>query len=532
MRDDRQFPNLISEDVMKDKLIFNGTIISGQREDTGNGNAMVIRDEKVLHLGSLHECEQIASSEHVRVDLNGDTVVPGFNDSHCHLIETGAQLNTRDLSSMRKSEITEYLFSSKMYEENTSPRIGMGLEDGGFYQMKEEGMEDTPYHLPLILFHRSGHAAVANAPAVRSLGIQYAARDGLWHLERGKGAKSAYVIHEPYECPGILNLLQQRNRRDDRLSVNVETALTSYRNAGITSIQDNTWDPVILRYLALMARGISICSWAKGDDPESAWNMGGGIDLPLNIHIGPVKFFLDGAFSNKTAWLCDPYEGEGNWCGEGKSSREIAAFSAPFIKDRRQLAFHAIGDRAVNELCDAMEALQKRYPWIPELRIRIEHAQLIKDSDYERIRNLGMVVSCQPSACASPEKDLSLLGEDRMHKVCPHKRILNEGIPMAFGGDFPFESHMDPLAGIEQVCSRTVAESLSAHEALSAYTLGSAYAEKKEAEKGTLSKGMFADFCILSGNPISQNLGNCRVERVFYRGFEITTRPQKLSISA
>ena len=532
MLDDRYFPTFKSEDVMKDKLIFNGTIISGQREGTGKTNAIVVRGEKVLHLGSLQECERIISPEHVRVDLNGNTVVPGFNDSHCHLIETGAQLNTRDLSSMSKSEITEYLFSANKYDENTSPRIGMGLEDDGFHQMKEEGMEDTPDHLPLILFHRSGHVAVANVPAVRSLGIQNAERGGLWHLEKGEKAESAYVIHEPYECPGILNLLQRRNRTDDRLSANVETALTAYRNAGITSIQDNTWDPEILRYLALMARGISICSWAKGDDPESAWDMGSGIDLPSNITLGPVKFFLDGAFSNKTAWLCDPYEGERNWCGEGKSSQEIAAFSAPFIEARRQLAFHAIGDRAVSELCDAMEALQKRYPWIPELRIRIEHAQLIKDSDYERIRSLGMVVSCQPSACASPEKDLSLVGEDRMHKVCPHKRILNEGIPLAFGGDFPFESHMDPLVGIKQVCNRAAAESLSAREALSAYTLGSAYAERKETEKGNLSKGMFADFCVLSRNQISGNLGDSRVERVFYKGFEITTRPQKLAISA
>ena len=142
-----------------------------------------------------------------------------------------------------------------------------------------------------------------------------------------------------------------------------------------------------------------------------------------------------------------------------------------------------------------------RYPKLKDLRIRIEHAQLIRPADIERITRLGVLVAAQPSALASPGKDEALLVRARALAAYPYRSLLEAGARLSFGSDIPGESGCDPLAAIAMAASREGSERIRPEEALRCYTEGSAYAEFAEDRKGAIKAGMLADFAVLSGDP-------------------------------
>ena len=162
-----------------------------------------------------------------------------------------------------------------------------------------------------------------------------------------------------------------------------------------------------------------------------------------------------------------------------------------------------------------------------ELRIRIEHAQLIRPGDIPRLRELGILVSAQPTALENPAKDRLLLGPERALRAYPYRSLLDAGVHLSFGSDIPGESNCDPIRSIHMVANREGPERISAEEALRCYTVGSAYAEFSEARKGILAIGMFADFTVLSQDITSvprERIGDTVVEETVVGGRTVYRR--------
>jgi predicted amidohydrolase YtcJ len=487
---------------MFEKLFYNAEIAGKDHRQT----AMLVRGQEIIAVGSREYCLTKAGNEIQQIDCEGSTIVPGFTDSHCHLVETGDALLQPDLKGRSMADLIVIIQKTCSTESSELPAIVMGIDDYQFNELKLQSKNPFASNNGILLFHTSGHCAIADRNASR-------------FLHRTPNGEGPVVIDEPYEDSQILMILQKRKQHDIHMAKSIHKAVEYYQSCGTTSVQDNTWDPEVYRYLSQMIRGIDITSWAKGEDPESVSSITHGSAASENISTGPLKFFLDGAFYNKTAWLSEPYNNTENWYGQGLPSADIIKRIEPFIAHKKQCIFHAEGDRAISELCTALENLLPLYPWIPELRTRIEHAQLINDTDYERIRNLGMVISVQPGACSNPERDISILGEGRANEAYPHKKIIEEGIPLAFGSDFPYEEIIDPFEGLNMVTRRTLGESLELEEALKVYTEGSAYADFSENRKGSIEPGFQADFFITSENPaIEINTGKDAIEEVYSRG--------------
>jgi predicted amidohydrolase YtcJ len=171
------------------------------------------------------------------------------------------------------------------------------------------------------------------------------------------------------------------------------------------------------------------------------------------------------------------------------------------IRQQRQLALHAIGDRAIRHFLDTLEDIKEAKTRVRALRFRLEHAQLIAPRDLERLADWGILLAVQPSALINLKKDQGLLGEERAEKAYPFKSILEAGIPLSFGSDVPGESQFMPLELIHLAVNRQTGEKITPYEALEAYTKGSAYAEFMESEKGTLTPGKLADCVVLSEDP-------------------------------
>ena len=237
---------------------------------------------------------------------------------------------------------------------------------------------------------------------------------------------------------------------------------------------------------------------------------------------GPWKYFLDGTFSTRTAWLMEPYADEPENRGMRDDTFEkLEDLLTQAARHRRQLAFHAIGDRSVHEFVNTFENLQKKFPWMRDLRTRLEHAQLIHEADISRIRDLGILISAQPSAMGTPEKDITLLGKDRAEKAYAYRSLLDRGVQLSFGSDMPGEPTFDPLLAIHYVVNRTGTERVSAREALVCYTRGSAYAEFKEKEKGSIEAGKLADLTLLSDDLLtcaSEKIKDIKVEMTVVGG--------------
>jgi predicted amidohydrolase YtcJ len=254
-----------------------------------------------------------------------------------------------------------------------------------------------------------------------------------------------------------------------------------------------------------------------------------GIGVHDWIRPGPVKHFLDGTFSTRNACLCEPFldsdgSGGGALCADPAAPLAELSFLA---RRRRQGAFHIIGDKGIAIFLDAYEEAMSRYPKISDLRIRIEHAQLIRPVDIPRLRRLGVLVSAQPTALGSPEKDERLLGRERALRAYPYRSLLDEGVRLSFGSDIPGESGCDPIRSIHLAANREGPERITAEEALRCYTTGSAYAEFAEGRKGTLSPGMLADFVVLSQDITSvprERIGETVVEETVVGGRSVYKR--------
>jgi len=219
------------------------------------------------------------------------------------------------------------------------------------------------------------------------------------------------------------------------------------------------------------------------------------------FRIAGVKLFADGALGSQTALCFNKYHGS-------RDNRGIEVLSVAQMKKlaRRAArlglpcAIHAIGDKAVANVLDALESIKR-----PQLRHRIEHLQLIRRGDLARLKRLGVVASMQPSHCPSDIQMVRKYWGRRSANAYIFRTVLDKGIPLAFGSDVPIEP-LNPIAGIAAAVRRARPGSrdvfhpeqrIFATEALHAFTVGSAIACGQEHQHGYLLPGYRADFVVL-----------------------------------
>ncbi len=491
---------------MKNLILYGGTVITADARGSV-AEAVVVSGERIRFVGSSREALAMAGAGTEKVDLSGRTVLPGFNDNHLHALAMGDFAAQPNLSGMGCDEIIDFL---REHYRDIRPGEWITAHSWDYpscYEPHRELLDEAFPENPVALLQFSGHAAWVNTPVLRLLGIGSETPDppGGKILRDSSGEPTGILLDT-----AITRLHMRRHRRHNlNLRVGADllrNALRLFREAGITSVQDNTWFPTgLLLMRSCRLRGClttRFTCWAYGRNPALAASM----NLPLYdsrwVRKGPIKYFLDGAFSTKSAWLLEPYRGEPDNIGKGEMeySRLLEVLRAG-ARRNRQLAFHAIGDRAVRQLVDAVQEVSREHPNIRDLRIRIEHGQLIHPDDIPRIRDLGIHIAAQPSALITPEKDAGLIGEERARNAYPYRSLLDAGVPLSFGSDIPGEAIYRPLDLIRLAVGRDSPERISVEEAIRAYTAGSARVEFMEQEKGTIETGRLADLTVLSEDP-------------------------------
>lgn len=488
---------------MRKSLWYNGNIITlaagGSRAE-----AMLVENGRIVKTGSDRELLDAAGEGAERFDFGGRTVVPGFNDNHVHAVILGDHEDHPDLTGLSAEEIVAVL--REHYHDLPPGDVVQGYQWDypACPEPRKELLDEAFPRNPVVLAQFGGHGTWLNSYALKAMGIEKGKPDppGEGVVLRDENGDPTGVVREmsnnKFLAKRFFKMFHQRRLREPR----VRRALAIFRRLGITSVQDNTWFyPVVFTLNALRRSGeltTRFSCWSFGRRPSSIPLMG----LPrydgLWVRRGPWKYFLDGSFTTRTAWLSEEYIDEPGNFGQGMSEEEILPIITRLARKGAQGAFHAIGDRAITTFLDAVEKLQQRYPESRKLRFRLEHAQLIRPEDIPRLRDLGVLVAAQASAVTTPEKDAALLGEERAEAAYPHRSLLDAGVHLSFGSDIPGEPTCDPIECIHYIANRSSHERISAEEALRCYTAGSAYAEFQEAAKGTLEAGKLADFAVLS----------------------------------
>jgi hypothetical protein len=229
---------------------------------------------------------------------------------------------------------------------------------------------------------------------------------------------------------------------------------------------------------------------------------GVGSDL---FRIGPVKLFADGALGSRTAHLLQPYEGraDGYRGVPTLTADELAEEMRHAADASLDLAVHAIGDAAVRAVLNAYATTRTAYPPLAERLLRIEHAQLIQPDDLSRLRPLGTIASMQPSHAVADRHTADQHWGARAEHGYAWRAVLDAGATLAFGTDAPVE-RIEPLFSLHAATTRGgwhAEQALTLEEAVRAYTLGSAMAERASQRRGRLTRGMDADLVVLSCDP-------------------------------
>jgi predicted amidohydrolase YtcJ len=471
--------------------------------------ALSVKGERIVAVGADEEILASAGSSTATVDARGLTLLPGFNDNHLHALGMGYFFSHPNLFGKTADEIVTLL--GRHYADVKPGKLltGYAWDYSSCPHPRKEILDRAFPQNPVILRQYSGHAQWVSSLALQQL--------------LPKTDPASIVRDAQGEPTGIVfgTVVHPNHRRDIlKRALNpslhwrlLDAALERFRRAGITSVQDNTWQPFSVWLLAALRKlgrlTARFSCWSFGHFPVLARAMDIGPYDPLWIRRGPEKYIVDGAFSPHTAWLVEPYQNEPENIGQAvMQPQAIERVVRRAARRRRQLAFHAIGDRAVRAVLDAVELVARELPIVSKLRIRLEHAQIVERADLERMRRLGVLVAAQPTALALPERDHALVGDHRFARLYPYRWFLDAGVALSFGSDIPGEIEYDPFQTIYRAVSRRgiptakssydPSQAVTVQEAVTAYCRGSAYAEFMEEQKGALVPGMLADFIVLS----------------------------------
>jgi predicted amidohydrolase YtcJ len=504
------FATAASADVLVDNV--NGYSLDAQGRLVRFSALLVGDDGKVEQL--YQRGERKPDRTRFRFDGKGRTLIPGLIDAHGHVMDLGLgalQLDLSDTHSLAEAQAKIAAYA----RANPLPRwiVGRGWNQevwglGRFPTAAD--LDAVVSDRPVWLERVDGHAGWANSAALREAKI-----DGRTpsppggRVETAAGRPTGILVDAAKALvekivPPPLPLVR------DQAFERAQQILLGY---GVTATADMGTSPedwLVMRRAGDDGRlRVRIISYGLG--VESALAVAGTGPTPWlygdRLRMVGVKLYADGALGSRGAWLKQPYKDAPGQRGlPFHSDAEIRNLMSRAAMDHFQVAVHAIGDAANAQILGAIEELSDTYKG--DRRWRIEHAQIVDPVDLPLFARHGTVASMQPTHETSDWRMAEArMGMERLGGSYAWKAMLANGVPLAFGSDFPVESP-NPFPGIAAAISREDArgqppggwmpeQRLTLEQALAAFTRGAAYAGFAEDRLGSLDKGRYADFIFI-----------------------------------
>jgi predicted amidohydrolase YtcJ len=485
-----------------------------------HAEAVVVRGPRIVFVGSAEAAEGWRGPRTRVVEGQGCTLMPGFIDSHFHLLWGSLELGDIQLGEVKTLEdLTAAVKAFASEHPDQAWLVGRGLS----YAILPDKQSLTRQHLdaiiadrPLIVFAYDTHTTWANTEALRRASL----------LKEGKtvGPNSEIVLgadglangelREPGAYRPIIDLIPLPDEARKRALLH--KGLTQAAACGVTSVHNmdgNAQDLAL--YAALEDVGeltlrLYVPTSVTPHTPLEALAEAAALREPYQsdrVRSGCVKFFMDGVIESYTALLLSDYADRPGYRGGALFSAEH--FTRMAVEADRlglQIFAHAIGDAAVRRTLDGYEAAQ-RANGRRDARHRVEHIELIHPDDLQRFAELGVIASMQPlhAPPAASDSDVwpARVGASRWGRSFAWQTLRQAGARLAFGSDWPVVTQ-NPMRGLHMALNRQPwwpglpEQRQTLEAALIAYTRDAAYAEFQEHQKGQLRAGMLADLVLLS----------------------------------
>lgn len=497
------------------KTLWSGGTIYTMNAPDETVEAVLVENGKIIATGLKADIEQQYTIDLCQ-DLNGNTMYPGFVDSHLHMIGHGEKIIRLDLSEVTSAEKMKEMLSEKVRTTSEGEWIiGEGWNENNFPDRKifhrNELDEIAPNH-PMMLTRVCRHAVLANTTALNKANINYETKDpeGGVIMRDTDGEATGFLLDTAQEL--VKGAIPQVSK--DYLEKALTTSVLDLTRIGLVGGHSedlnyyggfgrtlDTFTHVINENNLRFKANLLVHHEVVDDMAEKGYRVG-----PVNeyVDLGSMKIFADGALGGRTALLSEPYNDSPETSGVAIHSREkLADLVKKARKYNMPVAIHTIGDLALEYALDAVE----QYPPPEGKRDRFVHGQVLREDLIERLKRVPVVLDIQPHFVASDFPwVIERLGQERMKYSFAWKTMLNNQIPCASGSDAPIET-ADPILTIYAAVQRKKAfsdsesyypeEKLTPYEAVSLYTKGSAYVISKENERGQIKPGYDADFTVL-----------------------------------
>jgi len=488
-----------------DLVLINGTVVT-MNQSKPYAQALAVAKGKITVVGTDSEVKRSVGSRTRIVDLKGKTVVPGFIDSHAHLISLGHPFPWLDLRYVSSIGEIQRRLKAKVQEIGKGKWIlGRGWDQDRLEEKRYPNRWDldkaSPDN-PVFLNRVCGHVAVANSKALQIAKIdkeKAASLEEFIDTDPKNGEPTGLVREKAVDL-----LSNQLELSEGNLLKACQKACSEAAKAGLTSVTCITYEPEEICALQKLRKQGKLPLRVYVIVPIEC--LDNFKDEQLNdpfLKLRCVKIFTDGSLGARTAALAKPYTDE-------PSTRGILYYTPSQLEtlfkqaDEAgfQIAVHAIGDKAVEETLNAFkEALSKKQ--IAEHRHRIEHAAVLNPSLIKQVRSLGVLVCIQPHFIVSDFWVPQRLGPERAGWTYAFKSLIEHGVRLAASSDAPVEP-LNPLLGVWAAVNRRFSEEkLSVEEVFKAYTIDAAYFSFEERVKGSIEAGKYADLTVLSHNPLT-----------------------------
>ena len=520
-----------------DLILTNGKILTVDDNFTIH-DTLVVHEGRVLETGAASLVSKYPARE--VIDLQGKTVMPGFNDSHTHIrgrpqryIELGEVSSIAEIQDLIRSKISE---------------IGEGEWITG-YGWSEDELDDGRRPLrddldlaapnnPVILTRAGGHSAVTNSIALDLAGVTLETpqpEGGV--IERGNNGELNGVIRERQEIVGRL----VPESTYEEIIASLEINLNDLLRLGITSITDASkppnqfamWEELYKNARLPLPRSQIQFQWfdIKGINEVKA-RAGNGTDF---LKVGPIKVFADGGFTGPAAYTLEPYRNQGEYRGYLNMPEQELVEHLNEIHDAGwQMGIHTIGDAAivlvVNTLADALE----RNPRDDHRHYLNHFSMRPPELTMELMAEHGIHITQQPNFTYTLEgRYVENLDGWRLQHNNPLRSPMDHGITVAISSDI---LPIGPMVGIYAAVTRKgmtgnvygQEEAITREEAIRAYTASGAFLNFEENIKGSLQSGKFADMIVLSDDILTvdeEKIMDILVEQTYVDGKLVYSRP-------
>jgi predicted amidohydrolase YtcJ len=484
--------------------------------------AVAVIGDRIIAVGSNPEVEVLRGSATKVIDARGKLLLPGFNDAHVHFVVSGSRLDQIQLGDAASVEE----FTRRIAERAKTTPKGEWIEGGDWDETKwtpaklptKDVIDPVTPDTPVFLEHHDGHMVLANSVALRLAGVTSQTPDppGGTIVRDAQGNPTGALKDAAINV--VLKVIPPPSH-DQRLHA-MRRALEYAAGLGVTSFQDMNHENdsfVDVRGYGELLQSGELSARVYVAPAISDWQDQAKVGIrhafgSSYLRIGALKTFADGSLGSGTAYFFDPYSDDPNNSGllgtQMQPLSRIQDWMTQADAAGLQLCTHAIGDRAISTVLDLYTEVVKTNRGM-ERRFRIEHAQHMAEKDFDRFAQLDVVASVQPyQAIDDGRWAETRIGHDRASRTYAFRTFLNHGVHLAFGTDWPY-APLDPVLTVYAAVTRATLDGknpngwfpeqkLTVEEAVEAYTMGSAYAEFQEKEKGSITPGKLADMVLLS----------------------------------